>query len=157
MRLLLSLLASTVLCSIAAASDLRIVRTWPGYRTAQSFMRVSEYFTGRENSGGQTYLRSKPEERAGYYFLMRVKNTGDRLQAARLELQVITPRSPAPATYTHAVEVPRGTHVFQVGLTGTDWPTPEEAPVAWRITVYDSQGNLLVSDQSYLWSKPDAS
>lgn len=155
MRLLLLFLAFPLLASAAVASDLAIVRTWPGYRTEESFMRVSEYFTGRENTGGQTYLRSKPEQRAGYYFLVRVKNSGERHEAARLELQVITPHSPAPATYSYTVEVPRGRHVYQIGLTGSDWPNVEEAPVAWHIAVFDSQGNPLVTDQSYLWSKPD--
>jgi hypothetical protein len=152
------LLLSLLLCCVHApllAHELKIVRTWPGYRTAETFSRVSEYFTGRENTGGQTYLRSQPAQREGYYFLLRVKNGSDALTSASLELNLITARSPEPVTYRYPVAVPAGQHVFQVGLTGSDWPNPEETPVAWQLVIRDAEGAVLVSDQSFLWSKPD--
>lgn len=157
MRPLLLLTFLVALEASVSASDVKIVRTWPGYRTAESFMRVSEYFTGNENTGGQTYLRSQPEQREGYYFLTRVKNTGAESSEARLELQVITPASPSPVTYTYTVKVPRGQHVYQVGITGKDWPSTEQVPVAWRLAITDAQGGAVVVDESYLWSKPASS
>ena len=140
----------------AVANELRFVRTWPGYRTAESFMRVSEYFSGRENTAGQTFLRTRPDERAGYYFLTRIRNKGTTLENKKLQLQIITSRSPRPTSYAYDVSIPKGEHVFQVGLTGTDWPDEAEHPVAWHLAVLDSSGATLIEDQSFLWSKPDS-
>ena len=157
MRFILLCCAALLAPLTLQADDLKIVRTWPGYRTAESFMRVSEYFTGRENSDGETYLRTQPKERAGYYFLSRVKNSGAAMQEAQLTLQVITAKAPSPVTFSFKVEVPRGQHVFQVGLTGSDWAGAGDNPVAWHLSIADSTGRVLVTDQSYLWSKPDRS
>ncbi|HEV8073978.1 MAG TPA: hypothetical protein VGP21_07585, partial [Opitutaceae bacterium] len=37
----------------ARAADVNFVRVWPGYRTAGSFDRISEYLDGQENTGGE--------------------------------------------------------------------------------------------------------
>lgn len=158
MRPLLLALVLIVSSAAALAADIKLVRVWPGYRNAESFMRISEYFTGKENSGRkQTLLRTQPEQRAGLYFLTRVANRGTLLEGAKLELHIITPRSPKEATFTFPTAIPRGEHVFQVGLTGSDWPEATEHPVAWRMTVVGPDGQELSSEQSYLWSKPDES
>jgi hypothetical protein len=151
MRLALVLFLFALVPGVFA--QVSVVRTWPSYRTAESFKRVSEYFTGRESTGGQTYLRSQPGERAGFYFLLRLRNKGQPVTGATLQLQLITQHAPTPVNHTHTVEVPKGDHVYQIGLTGKDWPNPAEHPVAWRILLTDTAGNILASDQSYLWSK----
>lgn len=140
--------------SLAWAGDFRIVRVWPEYRTADSFVRISEYFTGKENPGRQIYLRTHPDQRAGFYFLTRVGN-GAAAASGKIQLQVITPRSPRPVTYTYPTEFPHGEKVFQVGLTGPDWPDAKERPVAWKLTVLSDEGAVLASEESFLWSKPD--
>src|SRR4051812_5411064 len=65
-----SLLAVSFLFLVAslAASDLTFVRVWPGYRSAESFEHVSEFFSGKENTMGQIQLRSQADVREGYYF-----------------------------------------------------------------------------------------
>lgn len=140
------------------ASEVKLVRVWPSYRTSESFIRISEYFTGQENPGRrQTLLRTQPQQRQGFYFLTRVHNSGATVGDARIELHVITPRSPLPSTFTFKTEVPHGHHVFQVGVTGADWPDMLEYPVAWRLVVVAADGRELATEQSYLWSKPDKS
>jgi hypothetical protein len=57
--------------------NIEVVRVWPEYRTAESFDRISEYFTGRENPGNQIILRTRPESRAGFYFFTRLKTPAD--------------------------------------------------------------------------------
>lgn len=160
MRLLLHRLALASLSILlgfasARAADVSFVRVWPGYRPAESFDRISEYFTGRENPGGQTVLRSQPAERAGFYFLARIKNAGPAVAGATFKLDVITPASAAPRTFTFAADLPAGEQVFNLGLTGADWPGGAKArPVAWQLAVLAPGGAELVQTQSYLWEKP---
>jgi hypothetical protein len=135
----------------ARAADVTFVRVWPGYRTAESFERISQYMTGQENPGGQTLLRSQPAQRDGFYFLVRLKNAGDPVAGASVELNVITPGSATPRTLTFAADVPAGQHVFECGLTGTDWPDAKAHPVAWKIVIRAPGGAELANTQSFLW------
>jgi hypothetical protein len=150
-------LAIALFCAASArAADMSFVRVWPGYRTAESFERISEYLTGQENTGGETILRSQPGRREGFYFLARLKNAGDAIAGATVELSVITPASATPRTLKFTADLPAGQHVFECGLTGADWPDAKAHPVAWKIVVRTPGGAELASRQSFLWSKPDA-
>jgi hypothetical protein len=155
MRFVLTLLA---LCSVVqlTAADLTAVRIWPGYRTAESFERISEFVSGQENTGGQTFLRSQPGSREGFYFLTRIKNPGTSLENVRTELSVITPASAEPKVFAAfaPVSLPSGSHVFQIGLTGKDWPEPAANPVAWQLRLLSADGQELLREQSFLWSQP---
>ena len=151
----LALLAALA-CTSAHASNVKFVRVWPNFRTADSFMRISEYFTGKENPGRkQSILRTNPDARMGFYFLARVKNAGEAMTGAKLELHIITPSSPRAVVYNFNADVPHGNYVFNIGLTGKDWPDPEANPVAWRLILRGNDGHEITSEQSYLWSKPD--
>jgi hypothetical protein len=151
------LFVTALFCATSArAADVTFVRVWPGYRTAESFDRISEYLGGQENTGGQTVLRSQPAQRDGFYFLVRLKNAGEAIAGASVELNVITPASATPRTLTFATDLPAGQHVFQCGLTGADWPDATAHPVAWKIVIRAPGGAELSSTQSFLWSKPDA-
>lgn len=155
MRLVLSLFLLIAVVRVTAA-DLTAVRIWPGYRTAESFERISEFFDGKENSGGQTLLRSQPATREGFYFLTRIKNSGPVLENVRVELNIITPASSQPrqiATFP-TTRVPAGSHVFQIGLTGTDWPDANTNPVAWQLRLLNTEGQELLREESFLWSLP---
>ncbi len=156
MRCTIAVLSFLLAATTLAAADLRIVRVWPDYRTTQSFVSIPEYFTGQEKPmRNQTILRSQPGERAGFYFLTRVANHGEALTGLKIQLDVISSRAPEPVSYTFPINVPHGQHVYQIGLTGTDWPLANEHPVAWRVLILDVNGAELLSKQSYLWSKPD--
>lgn len=156
MRILLSVFFALVAASLCAAADLTIVRVWPGYRDAESFERISEYFGKDENPAALHIHRTQPAERAGYYFLVRLKNTGAEIARARFEIQLITPFSTEPKTYTFDSAIPSGSHAFQLGLTGTDWPAkPKEESIAWQVRVLSASGEELVRTQSFLWSQPE--
>ena len=137
----------------ATAGMVRVVRTWSGPRTAESFERISEYFTHRENPGRQTILRSQPSVRAGYYFLIRLDHASSHPLPATFELQVIAPSSPAPRKYAFPSTLPPGSHAFNLGLTGSDWQDQDQ-PVAWLIVVRGADGAELVREQSFLWAQP---
>jgi hypothetical protein len=131
------------------ASDVTLVRVWTGPRTAESFERISEYFSGEENTGGQTVLRTQPAARAGYYWLIRTK-TGAATDA-RIELSVLVAGTDTPRVITLPTRLPSGSHATMVGLTGEDWPNLEARPVAWKLRVLDAAGNPLATEESFLW------
>lgn len=155
MRPIASILFSLTLGVTASfATDLAIVRVLPDYQPVGSFVRISEYFSGKENTGGATIVRTQPARRDGYYFLVRVKTTAP-IEVAWIEAQVITPTAPEPRTDSFAVSLPKvGSQVIKLGLTGTDWPSPKAIPVAWKLRLLAADGKELATEQSFLWSKP---
>lgn len=155
MRLSALLLTLTLGCTSAMAGGVEVIRLLPEYMPASAFMRVSEYFNGKENTRGATILRTKPESRDGFYFNLRTKSD-TAIELAWVELQIITPASPEPRTESFAINLPRGSHLIRFGLTGTDWPDRKARPVAWKLRVLGADGAELATQQSYLWSKPDA-
>lgn len=145
-----------LLCTaaFARAADVEFVRVWPAYREADSFDRIREYFGGSEAAGREVVLRTQPVERAGYYFLVRVKRS-TAPAGTRFELSVIHPGTPEPKTYTFPADLPRSEVVFQLGLTGADWAAgPKGNPVAWKLALVDGQGRVLADQKSFLWEKP---
>ena len=138
----------------AVATDFKIVRVWPSYRAAESFDRISEYFGGGENSARRTVLRTQSSDRAGYYFLVRLVNPGEVQPGCSWQLQVILPTSAQPRTFAFATGIPAGNNVFELGLTGADWPNAKTVPVAWKLRLQSTDGRELVSQQSFLWDRP---
>ncbi len=150
--------SSTLLCLIvlvasARAAGVEFVRVWPGWRDEESFVRISEYFTNQENTGRETVLRTQPESREGFYFLTRTK-TDAAISGATFKLEIVSPGSPQPRVYSLSADIPRGSRVFQIGVTGTDWAGQDVYPVAWRLTLTGPDGTALTSAQSFLWSNP---
>jgi hypothetical protein len=156
MRALLYTACLLLAASLCHAANPTIVRVWPGYRTDEEFERISEYFGHDEDVKGQHILRTKPETRAGYYFLVRLKNESAEISTARLELQIITPFSTQAKTYTFDSTVPHGSTAFNLGLTGADWPgKPKDEAVAWQVRLLSETGAELAKTQSFLWTMPD--
>jgi len=149
-RLLLLLVLSAI--SVLGA-DLTIVRTFTGWRDAASFKRISEYFDGKENTGKETVLRTHPEQRTGYYFLIRLANPG-ATQKVRFQLQLFEQGASALRTVNFPAELKSGSEVFQLGLTGPEWQDAKSQPVAWHLQVLGDDGRVLASEKSYLWEKP---
>jgi hypothetical protein len=151
---LLSALLLFALPAAASAAGLEIVRVVTGWRDAAAFQRVSEYFDGRENTGGMIVLRTRPGERAGFYWLVRLKNDGSPIPGAKFELQVITPAAPEPQTFTFSADVPAGSPVYELGLTGADWSDAKIRPAAWRLRLLAADGRTLIGEKSFLWELP---
>jgi hypothetical protein len=138
----------------ARAADVEFVRVWPGWRDAESFERISEYLSGRENTGRATVLRSRSGERGGYYFMARVKNSSTALSDARFSLQVIAPDNPVAKTFVFPASLAAGTTIFHLGLTGADWLDPKAQPVAWKFELIRADGQVIATAKSFLWEKP---
>lgn len=140
----------------AAATDLTITRAFTGWRDGVSFKRISEYFDGKENTGGEIVLRTHPAQRTGYYFLLRVANPGAP-RKVQFQLQLIAPGASAPGTTIFPAEIGSGSGVFQLGLTGPEWQDAKAQPVAWRLLILATDdGRELATEKSYLWEKPAA-
>jgi hypothetical protein len=137
----LLLLFSLLVTPALVAADVTLVRVFTGWRDAASFKRISEYFDGRENTG--------------YYFLVRVANTGaPRSVTARLT--IISSANGKPRDFSFTPALGGGDTVFHLGLTGADWPDAKASPVAWKLELTDAGGQVLASEKSYLWEKPAA-
>jgi hypothetical protein len=152
-RLVAELALACLVATAAGASDVSFVRVWPGWRTQDFFMRISEYFGQPEDPGSRILLRTHPGDRTGCYFVARVRNKGVPENGATFVLRVITPDSPEPRVFTFATAVPVGEPVYEIGLTGADWPSRKVHPVAWRLELRSADGGTLAASQSYLWSK----
>lgn len=151
MRLLLPLLLLVTAPMFAA--EVSLVRVWPEYREAASFKRIAEYFGGTEARRGQTILRTRPEQRDGYYFLTRIKSAA-ATPGAMLVVQAIRPGNSEAEVHFFPADLPRGSHAFLVGLTGEDWPAGEQNPLAWQVRVLGADGTELAREQSFLWEQP---
>lgn len=154
MRPLLVLFFVFASLASARAGEVEFVRVWPEWRNADSFKRISEYFTGRENTGRELVRRSQPDSRDGFYFLVRLRNDGPGQPAAKLVLSLIKPDAPQTRVYTFPVPIEAGEHVLHLGLTGKDWAGPKVHPVAWKLEAVATDGTLLASSKSFLWEKP---
>lgn len=146
------LLACVSFIASGFAAEVQLVRVWPAYRDIASFQRLSEYFTGRENASGETFLRSQPNARAGYYFLLRTESSATIDTV--VEVSVIRPGHDQPDIFTFPAQLPAGSHATQAGLTGADWPDPTAHPLAWRVRLLSPDGALLAGEQSFLWALP---
>jgi hypothetical protein len=148
--------ALLVLCVLAPAraADVSFKRVWPQWYDADSFESLYEDHTGRELTGRWIPLRSQPEDRGGLYFLTRVENPGAALAGTTFILRVIAPDSTDTRTYSFPADVPAGSRLFQIGLTGKDWTKPRVEPVAWELELRAPDGRVLASARSFLWAKP---
>ncbi|MEO6244360.1 MAG: hypothetical protein ABIQ12_02905 [Opitutaceae bacterium] len=148
----LLLIASSAL---GRAADVEFVRVWPGWRDAEAFDRIAEYFGGGESQAKSSVLRTHPEARAGYYFLVRLKSA-NAVAGAKFQVSVIRPDGPEPKTYSFPAAVPEKETVLQLGLTGADWPGGKKTnPVAWKVSLLAADGRLLAEHKSFLWEKPE--
>lgn len=140
--------------ALAHAADANFVRIWPQWRNADAFDRIGEYFGQDENQGQEIALRTQPAERAGMYFLVRVQ-ASEPLANARFVLEIIRPDAPDAKTFTFPATLPRKNQVVHLGLTGQDWPGGRDThPVAWKLSLQDSTGKIVTSQQSFLWAMP---
>jgi hypothetical protein len=154
-----SLLASLALLSAAApasrAADPTFRRVWPEWHDADSFQSLYEDHTGHELTGKWIVMRSRPAERGGLYFLTRVENPGAELRGATFVVRVIALEAIDTKTYSFPATVPRGSRLFEIGLTGADWKGPRAEPVAWELELDAADGRVLARKTSFLWEKPD--
>src|ERR1700712_6135623 len=74
--------------SAAAEGGIAITRVFTGWKEGTSFKRISEYFTGNENTGDTVVLRTHADQRSGFYFLVLASNPGASV-SAKINLELI--------------------------------------------------------------------
>ena len=130
---------------------------YPMWQEADDYRRISEYFTGKENQGGDMVLRTDGGVRQGLYFRVGLP-VGQRIpKHARVRVEYL--RSDIPQVLSEEFVLPlakRGGLFSEVrfGLTGRAWPSQSLRLVAWKITLRDEAGRPLAQMQSYLWGLP---
>ncbi len=140
----------------AEADAVQIKRVTPQYMPREAFLRISEYFTGKENTGRRVILRTQAQERAGMYFVVMLdKGASELPPGSQVKLFVVTSDSPKTQTFTlpFPEQVANHCEVF-AGLTGSDWPSKKLGIVAWKVILEDKSGQALAEDQSFLWKLP---
>jgi len=146
------ILLGAFLAATVAAHAVGIVHVWPEWRSSDSFVRISELFDGKENPGTEIILRTHPESRDGMYFLVRIAEGS--AADLRFEVSVIMPGSPDPVRFSFPAALREGSSVFQLGLTGADWPDAKVNPVAWHVALLGADNAEIAAAQSFLWSAP---
>lgn len=129
------------------------------YIPAQDFVRISEYFTGKENSSGRLILRTDPADRAGYYFIISLAwHPGVTLPAGtQADVDYIRGDDPRPRHAHFVFTGNTGTFTeILLGLTGPDWTDKNLKLTAYKVTLKDADGKLLADRQSFLWQLPPA-
>jgi hypothetical protein len=123
-------------------------------RSEADVARASEAFYAKEHHGNDVVFRTEEQERAGYYFF--VKLDVDPPEDGRLVLEVVRAENTKPERYDFAVNLKPGFPFgeFVIGLTGKQSGTVSWRPVAWRVSVVDAQGKFMASSHSFLWGTP---
>ena len=126
------------------------------YKEHGDFVRLSEFFNGREDSSGRAIVRSQPNSRTGLYFSLNISGgVGQLPEGAKVFLDIVHPTLPeAKAFELIAPRMPVNSREMLVGLTGDDWTSPKGKPVAWRVRILDVSGGVLAAEQSFLWGGP---
>jgi hypothetical protein len=151
---LAAMVLAPFLTSAASASEVKLVRVWPEHRKGDSFVRIGEYFGGKEKAP-ELLVRSQPNSREGYYFLARFKSK-KALPGSVIVLEYVLPGEETERVQFFPVDLPRGSRAVLAGLTGSDWPDAKVAPTAWRLRLLGPTGAELAREQSFLWSLPAA-
>ena len=125
------------------------------YLSVRDFKRIPEFFTGKEFEGWKVYCRSNPNEREGFYFIVKVSGSSDELSKnAHWKIDWISPKNPESQSIEIPIDNPDifGKEVF-IGLTGEDWTDSSVQPLAWRLRLLNSENGIIAESQSFLWSK----
>ena len=145
--------AATAASSPAGDSGVTVVRVYTDWRDGASFKRISEYFSGKENTGGTVVLRTHAEQRSGFYFFIRINNPGAPV-AVKVNVAVVTPTDKQMKDFSFATHLKSGSNLYDLGLTGEDWLDAKANPVAWKVDFVAADGRVIASEKSYLWEKP---
>jgi len=119
----------------------------------EDFLRISEYFTGREPLTDRVYIRTMPEDRGGYYWILPVRSKMVAQQPLLIALSVQVPGDPAIRKFNLRPDRQlTKKQTLWIGLTGSDWPDPDLPPVAWQLSILSEDGTAIETRESFLWT-----
>ena len=150
----LSTLALTFLAATAfGAIDLQrvdVLRKEEG-----DFKRISEFFTGKENTGRRLICRSQEDRRAGVYFALTLPGGLKEVPAnTKVRVEIVTPEKAGNEVFQFNLPEARPTlGEIWVGLTEPRFANKALAITAWRVLLVDDKGEILAEKKSYLWGE----
>jgi hypothetical protein len=120
------------------------------YREDDSFKRISEHLSGKENKGRYQIFRTDSESRDGYYVALKLdrQDGGERVESIRI--QYVESGTLEIEVRELAAEPIRKERIL-VGLTHGTWSTTNKTPTAWKLEFLDESGTALFAFQSFLW------
>jgi len=124
---------------------------------AHAFKHIPEYFGGSERSGGRLTLRTHPDVRGGFYFILILGEEAGELPPGAFVLELITEAGVNPVTHRFRLPPDALTETREVllGLTGPKAQRPPALTLlAWRVRYEAQDGVTLGHAASFLW--PDA-
>jgi hypothetical protein len=126
------------------------------YIPEQNFQRISEFFSGEEDSGVRKILRSNAESRGGFYYILRVKPTWNKLPAGSiLRVEYVPAGGLKAVSYDFQLgeQLKDWSGEVFFGLTGEQWKSTSkwDQPIAWKLLLLGPDGTVLASTQSMLW------
>lgn len=148
--------------SSIARAEFRIRHITPQYIAEEPFKRISEYFTGKEDTGKRIILRTQADQRGGLYFLVTFNRMAKSYipEGSKVIAQFYHANSVDPVRHELNFPYEMSTDTFAidmyVGITGADWPGGgAKNLVAWHIRVEDAEGQLIAQQGSYLWDRDE--
>ena len=137
-----------------ALDSVEILEIKPRYMETEEFKRISEYMTGEEYQGDRTIIRTQPDNRNGFYFVLILNKDIRRLpHDSKVIGEAYVPHLVDLQTYTFNLPPERASsNELFLGITGTDWVDPQAVPSAWRFTIKDGNDRTIGTAQNYLWS-----
>ena len=122
------------------------------FHRVNDFVRFSEFFTGRENTGNYVIIRSQ-KERSGLYFYLPLNESKIRVDKIfYFKLSLIDSRNPKARNFDFLMpEKEKFPKNILLGITGEDWAEKEDRLVAWEIKILDEGEKNLCVAKSSLW------
>lgn len=124
------------------------------YCSNEDFLRIAEYFSGKEYTGNNLVLRSSPDDRSGLYFYLPVILDRTSTQKGNtIKLDVIDSTDPQSRSYVFTIPNDlKGKQKILLGLTAKDWGGSNMRLVAWKIQITGSEEKSIFVEKSSLWS-----
>jgi len=124
------------------------------YVEKDDFFRIREFFTGDESTGDRVYLRSRPEEREGYYWIVPLRMIHNYADIHKVHIQVQVPNEIDLYTKTFTInDLDKNKRYLWIGLTGEDWPGARRKPIAWSLRLEDREDQEIAQHKSFLWNR----
>lgn len=137
------------LFSLNAAHSAEII--FSDRRDTDSFKRISEHFSGKEDPGRYVIARTDPSQRDGYYIALKLEASDQPEKADKVRLRFVRPGSQEIETKTLTIGPIKKDRAL-IGMTDDVWGTTSAIPTAWKIEFLDGAGAVIATSQSFLWS-----
>lgn len=134
------------------AGDLAIKHVDLQHFHAESFKRISDYICKESRPDSDTRLLTSPAETTGDYFVLSLSSPKLFPQNGSVKVHYITSQNPRIATEVFPLE---NTHLkgqdLWLGFTGQQAMQQDENIVAWKIEIFNADGQIVAEQQSFLW------